>query len=140
LAKQRDQAFQVGVAVVIAAIVFAGFARTFYLRRVFLGRPLRPLLLHGIVFTLWVLLLVVQTKRLMVCATIGILAPATARLPFGFILAAGPLAFFALADLVLVASVSYDVASRRRVHPAYAWGGLTILASQAVRLAILRWR
>jgi hypothetical protein len=74
-------------------------------------------------------------KRLMLLATIAILTPAIARLPFAF-LANGPLAFFGLTDLILLACVFYDVVSRRRLHPAYLWGGLVLVASQPLRPAV----
>lgn len=75
-------------------------------------------------------------KRLMVVATIGLLTAAIARLPFAFILANGPLAFFGLTDLVLLACVLFDVGAHRRVHPAYAWGGLFLVISQPLRLIV----
>jgi hypothetical protein len=75
-------------------------------------------------------------KRLMLLATIAILAPAIARLPFAFIPAHGPLAFFGLTDLVLLACIFYDIVSRQRLHPAYLWGGLLLVASQPLRLAV----
>jgi hypothetical protein len=217
LVGRRDHFFYAGMAVLVAAIVFAGFARTYYLKDLF-GRPaLRPLLhLHGFLFTCWFLLLLGQVtlvaakrvdihrrlgvagaalaslmvivgpivaihaamsgpgprgelpplvflaiplsdilvfailvaggfyfrrqspthKRLMLLATIAILPPAIARLPFGFIRATGPLAYFGLADLVLLSCSLYDVVTRRRLHPAYLWGGLLIIVSQPLRLAI----
>jgi hypothetical protein len=64
-----DRMFYSGFAIVMAVLVFAGFARTFYLRPLF-GVPqtvtgatvLTPLAqLHGVIFTLWVALFVVQT-------------------------------------------------------------------------------
>jgi hypothetical protein len=215
--KRPDRMFYTGLAVVAAAIVFAGFARTYYLRDLFGGPPLRPLLhLHGFLFTSWLTFLLLQTtlvaakrtdihrrlgvaggllatlmivvgiitaihaarrgvtppggppplvflviplgdilmfsilvaagfyyrrqseihKRLMLVATIAILAPAIARLPFAFILANGPLAFFGLTDLILLACVFYDAVSRQRLHPAYLWGGLVLVASQPLRLAV----
>jgi hypothetical protein len=51
-------------------------------------------------------------------------------------MAAGPVAFFGATDVLVLAGVAYDLASRRRLHPAYVWGGLLILASQPLRLAI----
>jgi len=48
----------------------------------------------------------------------------------------GPVAFFGLVDLVLVACILYDAASRRRLHPAFLWGGLLIIASQPLRFAL----
>ncbi len=216
VSRQSQRRFYLGIAVVIAAIVFAGFARTYYLRGFFTAEPLPGLLhLHGLVFTCWLLLFVVQTtlvaagrtdihrrlgvvggvlaatmlvvgvltaihaaqrggtplgmpalrfmviplgditvfsilvtaallyrrkpeihKRLMLCATIAILAPATSRLPFAFIRRVGPVAFFGLADLVLLACILYDLVSRRKVHPAYWWAGLLIVASQPLRLIL----
>ncbi len=214
---RRDRFFYTGMAIAAAAILFAGFAHTYYLKGLFGRPPLRPLLhLHGFLFTCWFVLLLCQVtlvaakrtdihrrlglvgavlaplmvvvgpivaihaarrgvqgqgmppplvflavplfdilvfailvaagfyfrqqsqthKRLMLLATIAILPPATARLPFAFILANGPLAFFGLADLVLLACILYDVVTRRRLHPAYLWGGLLILASQPLRLLV----
>jgi len=74
-------------------------------------------------------------KRLMLLATISILDAAIVRWPLA-IMAAGPVAFFGVTDLLIVAGLVYDLVSRRRVHPAYIWGGLLILASQPLRLAI----
>jgi hypothetical protein len=216
-AGRRDRFFYTGMAVLVAAIVFAGFARTYFLKDLF-GRPALPLLLHlhGILFTSWFALFLSQVtlvaakrtdvhrrlgvvgavlaavmvvvgpivaihaasrgfatpglppplvflavplfdilvfailvaaglyyrrqsqthKRLMLLATIAILPPAIARLPFAFILATGPLAFFGLADLVLLACILYDVIAHRRLHPAYVWGGLLIVVSQPLRLVV----
>lgn len=66
----RDRLFYSAIAILMAATVFAGFARTYYLRALF-GAPvtisgavtLSPLAqLHGAVFTLWVVLFIVQTR------------------------------------------------------------------------------
>ena len=55
--------FYVAVAVILAAIVFAGFARTFYLNAYFAKRDLSALrILHGTVFSLWLVLLIAQTS------------------------------------------------------------------------------
>jgi len=74
-------------------------------------------------------------KRLMTLGTISLMAAPIARLPFG-VMQAGPLAFFGLADLFIVACLLYDLITRRRIHPATAWGGLLIVASQPLRLMI----
>ena len=74
-------------------------------------------------------------KRLMLLATIDILNAAVARWPLA-IMAKGPVAFFAVTDLFILAGMVFDAASRRRVHPAYVWGGLLIVGSQIVRLAV----
>ena len=216
LKSRRERLFYVGISVVVATTVFAGFARTYFLKSYFASPPLIPLLhLHGLVFTTWIVLLLTQTtlvaanrtdvhrrlgiigaviavmmvvvgmmtaiirakqgaappggppplvflaiplfdmlvfsglvavdfcfrrrpdvhKRLMVLATISILAAAIARLPFG-ILKAGPPAFFGLTDLFIVACVLYDLIARGRIHRATVWGGLIIFLSQPLRLII----
>ena len=65
----RDRVFYSGLAIAMALIVFAGFAPTFYLRSTF-GAPvsvtglatITPVVLaHGLIFTAWVVLFVVQT-------------------------------------------------------------------------------
>jgi hypothetical protein len=73
-------------------------------------------------------------KRLMLLATIAMLDAAIARLPGIFAL--GPIAFFAIQDLFVLAGAVYDFASRRRVHPVYIWGGLFIVIMQPLRLFI----
>lgn len=55
--------FYAAVAVALAALVFAGFARTFYLRYWFDVPPMTVLLyLHAIAFTAWFVLFVIQTR------------------------------------------------------------------------------
>ena len=218
---RRDRRFFTGMAVAALLTVLAGFAPSYYLKA-FMGRPtvsgqavLSPLLhVHGLVFTSWILLFLVQArlvaarriglhrrlgygavalaaamvvvgflaavdaarrgatppggppplvflaipmadlaifsllvgagiwfrrradahKRLMLVSTISILTPAIARLPG--VLGFGPLAFFALTDLFVVACLVYDRVTRGRVHPAFWWGGGLLLASQIGRLAI----
>jgi len=73
-------------------------------------------------------------KRLMTLATIALTSAPIARLPF--VRPVGPPAFFGLTDLFIVAMLVYDLATRRKVHPATIWGGLVILASQPLRLMI----
>ena len=207
--------FYTGIALAIAITVFAGFAPTYYLRAYYQSTPLGGLLhLHGVVFTAWVLLLLVQStlvaagrvalhrrlgvagavlaallvavgtttaiararqgagplgipplsflavpffdmvmftglaatglwhrrradihKRLLTLATIALLGAPIARLPFGAPVVGLP-GVFALADLFIVACVVYDLTTLRRVHPATLWGGLAIVLSQPLRLAI----
>lgn len=214
--RRRERLFYVGISVLIAVTVFAGFAPTYFLKSYFGAPPLIPLLhLHGLVFSSWIVLLLTQTtlvavnrtdihrrlgmaggviaammvivgtltaitrasqgaappggppplvflaiplfdmlvfsilvfagfhfrrrpdlhKRLMLLATISILAAAIARLPFS-ILKAGPPAFFGLTDLFIVACVVYDLVTRGRVHRATIWGGLLTVLSQPLRLMI----
>jgi len=202
----------------IAAVitVFAGFSRTYYLRPYFITAPLMPLLhLHGLVFTSWLALFLIQTtlvaahrtdihrrlgilggviaglmiligpttavirasqgatpvpgisplsflvvplgdmfvfailvgagfyyrrraavhKRLMLLATISILAAAIARLPFA-IMQAGPPAFFGITDVFVVACLLYDLITLKRIHRATALAALLIVASQPLRLML----
>jgi hypothetical protein len=215
--RRRERLFYICMSVAFMATVFAGFARTYYLRPYFSTPSLTPLLhLHGIVFTSWLILFLTQTtlvavkrtdihrrlgiagaviavlmiiigsttaiirakvaevppgapsplvfltiplgdmlvftslvgagfyfrrradvhKRLMLLATISILPAATARLPFAFIQQVGPLAFFGLPDLFIVVCLIYDLVTRGRVHRATVWGGLLMVLSQPLRLAV----
>ena len=215
LARPQDRRFYGGMALLIAAIVFAGFSRSFYLSRWLDGPTLSPLrIVHGLVFSAWIVLFMTQTaliaggrrdihrrlgvagavlaatmvvvgtilaignaregrappgvpplpfliiplfdmlvfaplvaaavwyrhrsethKRLMLIATLSLLAAPVARLPVA-LAAAGPLFYFGVVDLLLLTGVLYDFATRRKVHPVYVWGGLAILASQVIRLAL----
>src|SRR5262245_15221034 len=59
--RRRERAFYLGMSVVCAAILVGGFARTFFLRPLFVDKPLSPLVLtHGIVFTAWFAVLLAQ--------------------------------------------------------------------------------
>ena len=215
IARPQDRRFYSGMSLLIAAIVFAGFSRSFYLSHWLDGPALSPLrIVHGLVFSAWIVLLVAQTaliaggrrdihrrlgvagavlaaamvvlgtvlairnareggappgvpplpfliiplfdmlvfaplvaaavwyrrrpethKRLMLIATISLMAAPVARLPTA-LAAAGPPFYFGVVDLLLLMGVLYDFATRRKVHPVYVWGGLAILASQVIRLAL----
>lgn len=210
-----ERRFYVAAAIGAILVVFAGFARTYYLKGVF-GAPAIPELVHvhGIVMTSWFLLFLVQVglvatrrtnihrkvgvggtvlaalmvtvsvataisaarrgvspgppplvflviplgdlfvfsilvaagislrrklathKRLMLMSSMGILTPAIARLPFAFVETGGPLVFFGLTDLVILAVVAIDTVRNRRLHPAFAWGALLVIASQPLRLLL----
>jgi hypothetical protein len=212
---RRDRLFYSGMAIAVAVVVFAGFAPTYYLKAAFGAPQLPPLLhIHGLIFTSWVALFIVQTrliaarrtplhrrlgvlggliaiamlvvgtlaaiasarrgftppggpppltfliiplgdllvfsvlvgtalyvrkqsqthKRLMLLATLALLTPAIARLPG--IAAAGPPAFWGLTDLFIVACFVYDRVTSGRIHPAFKWGGLFVLAMQPLRLIV----
>lgn len=61
-ARRRERVFYTGMALAVMVTVFAGFARTYYLRPYFGTPSLTPLLhLHGVVFTSWLVLFLVQT-------------------------------------------------------------------------------
>jgi len=61
-ARRTERLFFIGMSIAFAGTVFAGFARTYFLRAHFDPTPLIPLLrLHGFVFTSWLVLFLVQT-------------------------------------------------------------------------------
>ena len=76
--KSRERLFYIGMVIAIVITVFAGFSRTFYLRPYFQTQALIPLLiLHGVVFSSWIVLLVTQatlvaTKRMRTHMRLGI--------------------------------------------------------------------
>ncbi len=74
-------------------------------------------------------------KRLMLLATIALLPPALARyviLYLGF----GPPVVLALSVLFVVPLVVWDLRTLGRVHRATLWGGLVVVGSMPLRLAI----
>ena len=75
-------------------------------------------------------------KRLMLLAAINLLTPAIARIPLSFIINGGPLAFFGLTDLCLLACVVFDTFKHRRLHPVFLWGSIFIIATQPLRLLL----
>ena len=74
-------------------------------------------------------------KRLMLLASINLVTAGIARWPLA-IMGGGPPVFFALTDLFVLALAGWDLATRRRLHPATLWGGLAILVSQPLRLVL----
>lgn len=214
--RRRERWFYISMSIAAVITVFAGFAPTYYLRPYFNTTPLMPLLhLHGLVFTSWLALFLIQTtlvaahrtdihrrlgilggviaalmivigpttavirasqgatpvpgisplsflvvplgdmfvfallvgagfyyrrrpdvhKRLMLLATVSILAAAIARLPFA-IMQAGPPAFFGLTDVFVLACIVYDLITLKRVHRATVLAALLIIASQPLRLML----
>ncbi len=75
-------------------------------------------------------------KRLMLLAAINLLTPAIARIPAQFIIDGGPLAFFGLTDLILLAVVAFDTIKHRRLHPVFLWGTIFLIAMQPLRLLL----
>lgn len=75
-------------------------------------------------------------KRLMLLATLSILTPAIARIPWESFRAVGPPLFIALTDAFVLAFVAYDTAKNRRLHPAFGWGALFLLVSQPLRIGL----
>ena len=74
-------------------------------------------------------------KRLMLLATVNLLAAAFARWPVVYT-TGNPFLYFGLADLFIVAMAVRDLRTRGRLHPVVLWGGLAIIVSQPLRLAI----
>ena len=217
-ARVNDRRLYILAAILTPLIVFAGFARTYYLKPFFNVPDLagRIVHLHGLVMTAWVLLFVTQVslvatrrtkihmrlgilgavlaalvvvvgvltalyaaaraiptitdppplsfliiplgdmlifsiliglalyfrrkldvhKRLMLLAGINLLTPAIARIPLDFIINGGPLVFFGLTDLCLLACVAFDIIKHRRLHPVFLWGSIFIIAMQPLRLLL----
>ena len=73
-------------------------------------------------------------KRWMVLATLNLITAALARWPL--ISNLGPLAFFAITDLFVVALALWDFKSRKRLHPVTLRGGLLLILSHPVRLVV----
>lgn len=75
-------------------------------------------------------------KRLMLVATLAMLTPAMARMPFDFVKAGGPPVFFAMTDLVILACIAFDTAKNRRLHPAFAGALAFVIVVQVGRLVV----
>lgn len=75
-------------------------------------------------------------KRLMLLASFSLLTAAVARIPLQSILTGGPLVFFGLTDLCIIAFVVFDTIRNRRLHPAFLWGTVLIIASQPLRMML----
>jgi hypothetical protein len=74
-------------------------------------------------------------KRLMLLATVGLLPPALARWLI-FYLGLGAPAVLGATTLFLVPLVVWDLRTLGRLHPATLWGGLFVVLSVPIRLAI----
>jgi len=103
---------------------------------VFLAVPFFDLLVFSTLVGagLWLRRSPVAHKRLMLLSIVSVLTAAIARWPY--VLPLGPLVFFGLTDLFVVALAWHDRRSLGRVHPATLWGGLLLIASQVGRLVI----
>jgi hypothetical protein len=74
-------------------------------------------------------------KRLMVLATVALLAAAFARWPYVWKIG-NPFVYFGLADLFIVALAVWDFRTRGSLHPVTRWGGLTLILSLPLRLML----
>lgn len=112
----------------------------------FTGIPVPPLqflaipIFDMVLFPTFVWLAIAQRhnpqshKRWMLLATINLVTAAIARWPG--VTPLGPPAFFGLTDLFIIALAIWDFRTRGRLHPVTLWGGLLIIASQPLRLAV----
>ena len=82
-------------------------------------------------------------KRLMLLGTFALLSPAVGRFflpPHGILVWVPPFIGFIIdqgfGHVLVVACMCYDFATRRRVHPAFLWGGLILMVLQQGRLTI----
>lgn len=137
-----------GAVLAVAMVVLGTVGALTAARRAtgFVGIPIAPLqflaipIFDMIVFPLFVGQGLAQRrnaqshKRWMLLATIEVSTAAIARWPG--IASGGPIAFFAVTDLFIVALAIWDFRSRGRIHPVTLWGGLAIIVSQPLRLAI----
>lgn len=105
---------------------------------VFLSIPLGDILVFGVLVgcALYFRRRKEIHKRLMLLSCAALLPAAIARIPLDFIAAGGPLAFFGLTDLCLLAVVVYDTVKHRRLHPAFGWGLLFVIATHPLRLIL----
>lgn len=76
--------------------------------------------------------------RLMLLATVSILAPAIARLQLDVVQDNNPFAFMIGVSLIVLAAAAYDTMRNRRLHPAFLWGGLLVILGQPARLLLAR--
>lgn len=125
---------------VMSALTAAGRATGF------VGIPVPPLqflaipLFDMILFPAFVGLALIQRhnpqshKRWMLLATLNLITAAIARWPIVNTL--GPLAYFGITDLFVVALAVWDFRSRGRLHPVTLWGGLLLIISQPLRLVV----
>jgi len=74
-------------------------------------------------------------KRLMLLGSIAILPAAVGRFP---IEPNTPVVFFGIPDLLIVLAAAYDTWKQGRLHPAFLWGGLFVIASHPLRLLFAR--
>lgn len=75
-------------------------------------------------------------KRFMLLATIALLPPAIAR--WVLLLGLGPPVVFAIATLLLVPLIVWDLRTLRRLHPVTLWAGSLLVISGPLRLLLSR--
>jgi hypothetical protein len=155
-----ERYFFAGMAVLLLATVFLGFAKTYYLAGMFRAPlPSWVIHIHGAAFTSWILLLIVQTSlisagRVAVHRCLGIIGFALACLMVilgsmaatdllrrdGAALGADAKAFYAssLGDMVIFGTLVY-FAFRNRFNPASHKRLILIATIALMAAAINRW-
>ena len=154
----RDRRFYLFITILTAALVFAGFARTFYLNGFFAKLHLSPLfVLHGVVFSSWLVILVTQAflvsvRKVHIHKKLGYasIAIAVAMFALGWIMSVQaaqrgftppggphPLAFLAFQLLGLFAFVAliaaaYLLRNRPETHKRLMVGATILLLTPAV--------
>jgi len=67
---RRERLFFSGISIAFTVVIFVGFAPTYYLRTLYDRPALSPLVhLHGVIFSAWILLFLVQTNLVAVKRT-----------------------------------------------------------------------
>jgi Ca2+/H+ antiporter len=75
-------------------------------------------------------------KRLIVLATAALLPAATGRLLFALQLPESILLFTVSQEVILIAAIANDLFTRRKIHPAYLWGGALMLIVHLTRFPL----
>jgi uncharacterized membrane protein YozB (DUF420 family) len=135
----------VGLATAMVVLGIAGSLLAANRATGFVGVPIPPLqflivpIVDVALFAVFVALAIARRrdaqahKRWMLLATVNLLGAAFARWPG---VPPGPLTFFGLADLFIVALVVWDLRSRGNLHPVTLVGGLALVISQPLRFAV----
>ena len=76
-------------------------------------------------------------KRLILLSNSALLGAAIARIPLAAIQGAAPFSFVFGPDLIILAGIVYDKASRGRVHRVWLYGGALMVASQILMMAVM---
>ena len=76
-------------------------------------------------------------KRLILLANVGLLNAAVARLPLDLVQGGAPFTFVFLPNIVTLAGILYDWRTRGRVHRVWIWGGLAMVAVQALMFPVM---
>lgn len=75
-------------------------------------------------------------KRLMLLTAINFLPPGVARIPIASLQALGPLWFFGLPTILVIAAVAYDTYANRKLNKVFLIGGILLIISYPLRMII----